>query len=155
MGLFSGGLYKGGTYFRGFTLYELIMEFDWKHLLRTETVKKSLLKTFHCSNKGTRKAKDSQRLSNKESYFTLQFNSTKYNNPFKFIAWPNFLEGLHILSPVIWGKTFADWFKRSSDVYLLFNPAVYRMDNISNILCPRCKELFNFKCNLVSRFNQL
>ena len=86
MDLFSGGLYTGGTYFRGFTLYELIMEFDWKHLFRTKTSKESLLKTFHYSNKGTRKVKDSQRLSNKEIYYILQFNNTKYNKPFKFIS---------------------------------------------------------------------
>ena len=29
------------------------------------------------------------------------------------------------------------------------------MGNAPNILCLRCKELFNFKCNLVSCFNKL
>ena len=66
---------------------------DWKHLLRTETSQKPLLKTFSCINKGNRKAKDFQKLSNKETYFTFQSNSTKYNKPFKFISWLNFLEG--------------------------------------------------------------
>ena len=50
--------------------------------------------------------KDLQKPSNKEIYLSLQSNSGKYNKPFKFISWPNFLEGHHILSPDIWGKTF-------------------------------------------------
>ena len=31
---------------------------------------------------------------------------------FKFISWPDFFEGHHIVSPHIWGKTFIDWFKK-------------------------------------------
>ena len=58
---------------------------DWKHLLRTETSQKSLLKIFCYNNKVTREVKDFQKLSNKEIYFTLQSNSTKYKKPFKFI----------------------------------------------------------------------
>ena len=88
---------------------------DWKHLLRTETSQKSLLNIFYYNNKVTRKVKDFQKLSNKEIYFILQSNSTKYNKPFEFISWPNFLEEYHILSPDIWGKTFTDWFKKCSD----------------------------------------
>ena len=85
---------------------------DWKHLLRTETSQKSLLKTFCYNNKVTRKVKNFQKLSNKEIYFTLQSNSTKYNKTFKCISWPNFLDEQehHFLSPDIWGKTFTDWF---------------------------------------------
>ena len=56
---------------------------DWKQLLRTESSQKSLLKTFYYSNKGTRKVKDFQKLSNKETYFTLLYNSTKYKKPVK------------------------------------------------------------------------
>ena len=82
---------------------------DWKHLPRIVTSQKSLLKIFDYSNKVTRKVKDFQKLSNKEIYLSLQSNSAKYNKPFKFISWPNFLEGHHILSPEIWGKTFSDW----------------------------------------------
>ena len=82
-----------------------------KHLLRTETSQKSLLKTFYYNNNGTRKLKDFQKLSNKEIYLTLQSSSTKHNKPFKFISWPNFFEGHRILSPEILGKTFTDWFK--------------------------------------------
>ena len=57
---------------------------DWKHLLRTETSQKSLLKFFCYNNKVTRKLKDFQKLSNKETYFTLQSN--KYNKSLKFIS---------------------------------------------------------------------
>ena len=79
---------------------------DWKHLVRTETSQKSLLKTFCYKNKVTRKIKDFQNLSDKEICLSLQFNSIKYNRPFKFIPWPNFLEGHHIISPDIWVKLF-------------------------------------------------
>ena len=102
-------------------IYKRIMDLilnDWKYLLRTETSQKFLLKTFYYSSKGTRKVKDFQKLSNKEIYFILQYNSTKYNKPFKSISWPNFPEGRHILSPEIWGKTFTDWFKKLSDGYI-------------------------------------
>ena len=46
------------------------MNFDWKHLLRTETSQESLLKPFYCNNKGTKKVIDFQIFSNKEIYFT-------------------------------------------------------------------------------------
>ena len=73
-------------------------------------------KNFCYNNKVTsRKVKDFEKLSNKEIYSTLQFNSTKYNKPFKSISWSNFLEEHHILSPDIRGKTFTDWFKKCSD----------------------------------------
>ena len=81
---------------------------DWKHLLRTETSQKSLLKIFCYNKKVTRKVKDFQKLSNKEIYLSLQSNSAKYNKTFKFFSWPNFLEGYHIFSPDIWPKTFSD-----------------------------------------------
>ena len=81
---------------------------DWKHLLRTEISQKSLLKIFCCNNiksqtikVTTIKVKNFQKLSNKEIYFNLQSNSTKYNKPFKFILWSNFLEKHHVLSPDI------------------------------------------------------
>ena len=60
---------------------------DWKHLLRSETSQKSFLKTFYYNNKGTRKLKDFRKLSNKEIYFILQSNRTRYKNPFNFISW--------------------------------------------------------------------
>ena len=82
---------------------------DWKHLLRTETSQKSLLKILCYKNEVTRKVKDFQKLSNKEIYISLQSNSAKYNKLFEFISWANFLEGDHILSPDIWGKTFSHW----------------------------------------------
>ena len=97
----------------------------WKHLLRTETSQISLLKFFWYNNKVTRKVKAFQNLSTKEIYFTLQFNSTKYNKLFKFISWPNFREEHHILSPDIWGKTFTGY----------LNPAIHIMGKAPNILC--------------------
>ena len=107
---------------------------DWKHLLRTETSQKSYLKTFYYNIKDRRKVKDFQKLSNNEIYFTLQCNSTKYNKPFKFISWPNFLEGHHILSHEILGKAFTDCFKSCYDGYIFSNPAINRMGNAPNIL---------------------
>ena len=88
---------------------------DWKHLLRTGTSQKSLLKIFCYSTQVTRKIKDFQKLSNKEIYLSLQSNSAKYKKPFKFISWPNFLEGHHILSPDIRGKTFCGWLEKCSN----------------------------------------
>ena len=79
---------------------------DWKHLLRTETFQKSLSKTFCSNNEVIRKIKDFQKLYNKEIYFSLQSNSTRYNKPFKFISWLNFLEEHRILSSDILGKSF-------------------------------------------------
>ena len=88
----------------------------WKHLLRTETSQKSLLKIIcYNNNKVTSKVKDFHKLSHKEIYFALQSNSTKYNKAFKFISWPKFLDEDHLLSPDIWSKTFTDWFKKCSD----------------------------------------
>ena len=46
---------------------------------------KTLTTTMCYNNKVTRKVKSFQKLSNKEIYFILQYNSTKYNKPFKFI----------------------------------------------------------------------
>ena len=39
---------------------------------------------------------------------------------FSFTSWPNFLEEHHILSSDIWGKSFTDWFKKSSDRAIYF-----------------------------------
>ena len=82
---------------------------NWKHLLRTETFQKSLLKIFCYNNKGNRKVKDFQKLCNKEIYHSLQSNSAKYIKPFKFISWLNFAEGHQILSTDMWSNTFSDW----------------------------------------------
>ena len=131
------------------------MNFAWKHLLRIKISQKYLLKIFYYNNKDTRKVKVSQKISDKEIYFILQSNSTKYNKPIKFISWPNVLERHHILIPEVWGKTFTDWFKKCSDGCIFSNSAIHRMGNAPNILCPRCNELFNFKCILVSPFNKL
>ena len=44
---------------------------DCKYLLRTYTFHKSILKTFYYNNKGTRKVRDLQKLSNKEIYLSM------------------------------------------------------------------------------------
>ena len=124
-------------------IYKLVMDLipnDWKHLLRTETFQKSLIKTFYYNNKSTRKIKNLQKLSNKETYLTLPSNITKYSKPFKFIWWPKFLGGHHILSFEIWGNTFTDWFEKSSDGYIFTNPVIHRMGDVPVNPCLRCKE---------------
>ena len=85
---------------------------DWKNLLRTETSQKSLLKTLYHNYKDSRKVKLFQKLSNKKIHFILKSNNTKHNKTFKFISWPNFVEGHHIFSPEILDKNFLDWFKK-------------------------------------------
>ena len=59
---------------------------DRKHLLRTKTSQKSLLKIFCHNYKVAKEVKDFQKLSNKEIYLSLQSNSAKYNKPFKLIS---------------------------------------------------------------------
>ena len=54
------------------------MDFDWKHLLRTETSQICLWKTLYYNNEDTVKVKGFQTLSDKEIYFILQSNSIKY-----------------------------------------------------------------------------
>ena len=51
------------------------------------TSQKFQLKAFYYN----KKVKELQNLSNKEVYFTLQYNSYKYCRLFKFISCPNFL----------------------------------------------------------------
>ena len=107
---------------------------DWKHLFKTETSKKSLLKSFYYNNKGITKVKDFQNLSHKEIYFIFQSNSTKYNKPFKFISWSNFLEGHHILSPEIWLKLLLiDLTNALMDIYFLTLQCIERLAH--QILC--------------------
>ena len=53
--------------------------------LRTETYQKSLLKVLCYNNKGTRKVKDFQKVSNKEIYLSLYLivlNTTNLSNSF-------------------------------------------------------------------------
>ena len=134
---------------------------DWNLL-------KPLLKIFCCNNKVTRKIKNFQKISNKEIYLSLQFNSAKYNKPFKFISWLNIVEGHHILSPGVLDKTFSHYLEMlwwiASYIFSIWykliyfsvpsNPAIHRMDNAPNIVCPRCKEqeetepYFIFYCNI-------
>ena len=86
-----------------------------KHLFRTKTSQKSLLRIFYYNNKVTSKVKDFQKLSNKEIiFFTVRSNSAKCNKPFKLSLSPNFLEELSALISGL-SKTFSDWFKTCSD----------------------------------------
>ena len=124
---------------------------DWIRILKNETSQESLLKVFYFNNRGTRKIKNFQKLSNKDIYFTLQNNNDDYNRPFKFIFWQNLIQENFAISSEIWGKAFTDWFK-CSDGYIFsiwyklihfalpLNPALHRMGNSPSTLCPRCKE---------------
>ena len=131
---------------------------DWKHLLRTETSQKSQLKIFYYNNKVTRKVKDFQKLSNKEIYFNLSSNSTKYNKPFKFISFklqstslrstifPVLITGVKLLLIGL-RNALMNSYKFSISCKLIhfslpLNPAIHRMGNATNILCPRCQEDF-------------
>ena len=137
--------------------------------MKNETSQESLLKVFYFNNRGTRKIKNFQKLSNKDIYFTLQNNNEDYNRPFKFISWQNLFQGNWVLSPEIWGKVFTDWFKCSDEhfINILFkcwyklthfslplNPVIHRTGNSPITLCPRCKESdethphFIFQCKL-------
>ena len=61
-------------------IYKLIMDLicsDWKHLLRTETSQKFLLKSFCYANKDFSNIKDLQNLSNKKIYLTFQSKINK------------------------------------------------------------------------------
>ena len=50
---------------------------DWMYKIRKEPSQKTFFKIFYFNNKVTRTIKGSQKLSNKEIYFTLQSNNTK------------------------------------------------------------------------------
>ena len=59
---------------------------DWKHLLRTETSQKVLLKMLCYNNKVTRKVKDFQKLCNKKKFISafklIVLNTIKFSNLF-------------------------------------------------------------------------
>ena len=65
--------------------------------------------TIYYNNKVTSKVKDLKKRSNEKILLSLQPDSTKYNKPFKFVLWLNFLEEHHVLSSDIWGKTISHW----------------------------------------------
>ena len=56
---------------------------DWKYKIRKKTSQKSLFKISCFNNKGTMKIEDLKNLSNKDTYFTFQYNNI---NLFKFIS---------------------------------------------------------------------
>ena len=150
-------------------IYRSIIELipnNWIQILKNKTSQESLLKVFHFNDRGIRKIKNFQKVSNKDIYYTLQNNNDDYNRPFKFIPWQNHFQENPVLSPEIWGKTFNDWFKECSNGYIFslwyklthfslpLNPAIHRMGNSSTPICPRCKEYdethphFLFRCKL-------
>ena len=55
----------------------------------------------------------------------------------------------HIFS-LNYGVKLTNWFKKCFDGWIFSNPAIHRMGNPTNILCSRCKELFNLRFNLAS-----
>ena len=82
-------------------IYKAIAELipkDWIRLLKNETSQESLLKVFYFNNRGKRKIKNFQKLSNKDIYFTLQNNNEDYNKTFKFISWQNLIQENYVLS---------------------------------------------------------
>ena len=113
------------------------------------------LKMFYYRRKSSRKVKDFQKLSNKESYFIFQSISNKYDKTFKFISWTNFLEEHHFQSPEIWGISFTDWFNKNyyGCMFSILAIIQHIIGNAPNVLW--CKKFFHFKCNPVFRFNKL
>ena len=115
---------------------------DWKYF---ETFRKRLLKTFFYNSKGTKKVKDFGKHSNKKKILqnTFQF----------YISWekPNGWKKT-IFSVMIYGENVLVIGLLNIPVVILFlsginlsillplNPAIYRIGNTPNILCPRCKE---------------
>ena len=77
---------------------------DWMPILKSKTSQESLLKIFCYNNRGKRKVKNLQKLSNKEIYFALQNNNENYNKPFKFITWTNIFNEHSVFNPDTWGK---------------------------------------------------
>ena len=75
-------------------------------ILKSKTSQESLLKIFCYNNRGKRKVKNLQKLSNKEIYFALQNNNENYNKPFKFITWTNIFNEHSVFTPDTWGKNF-------------------------------------------------
>ena len=140
--------------------------------LEPKLFKKSLLKLFCYNNKVTRKVKDFKKLSNKEIYFILQSKSTKYNKlSFSFQSRSSFhgqtslrntifsvlIPGLTLLLVGLRNGLMDSYTFSILHEYINFslplNLAIDRIDNTTNILCPRCKKqkesqpYFIFHCN--------
>ena len=111
----------------------------------------SLFKIFYYNVRDIRIVKNLQKLSNKEIYFTYQNNNENYIKPFKFVTWTNTLEENSVFTPQIWDKAFTNWHKL---IHFSLSPALHRIGNNPNSLCPRCKEReeshphFIFHCRL-------
>ena len=103
--------------------------------------KRKILFKALCSYKSTRKVEDVQELSNKEFYFALQYNSTKWcKKLFKFISGTNFLEGHHIFNQERFDGYICSAWYTTIHFSLPLNLAAHRMGNAPKILCPRCRE---------------
>ena len=125
---------------------------DWMPILKSKTSQESLLKISYYNNRGIRKGKNLQKLSNKEIHFTLQNNNENYKKPFEFITWTNTFNEHFVFTPDTQGKIFTDWFKKCGDgyifsiwykfihFYLPLNSPLHRMETNPDSLCPRCKE---------------
>ena len=127
---------------------------DWKHLLRTETSQKSFLKSFYYNNKVARKVKDFQNSLIKK--FTSSFNliiPTTINLSNSIYGQTSLRQTIFSVLMYIWCKLLLISFRNAlMDSYIFcvlykiinfslpLNPAIHRMGNTPNILCPRCKE---------------
>ena len=118
-------------------------------------LKKSLLKKFSIFTTTIKTLGKQKTFENflikKFIYFNLHYNSTKHNKLFKFALWSNCPEGHHVLES--WVKILLSGLKNYlMDIYfisgtnfpfhfsLCLNPAIHRMGNAPNILCPWCKK---------------
>ena len=119
----------------------------------SETPQKLLLKIYcYNSNKVTRMVKHFQKRSNEK--FTSPFNlivlnTTKHSNSFhgqtslRKTIFSVLISGVNLLLIGL-RKAWMDRYICSIlykliHFFLPLNPAIHRMDNASNILCPRCK----------------
>ena len=115
---------------------------DWKHLLRTENSQKSLLNIFYYKNKVTRKVKDFQKL--------IVLHTTNLSNSFhdqtslRDTILSVLISGVKLLliglrNALMDNYIFSILYKLIHFSHTL-NPAIHRMGNVPNILCPRCKK---------------
>ena len=113
-------------------------------LLWTETVQKPLLKPFCYNNKDTKKVKVFQKFS-KEEIFTANFSNLYFM--VKLNGWEETIFSVLILAENLFliglsNAMMVAFFLSGINLSIFFplNPAIYRIGNAPNILCPRCKE---------------
>ena len=118
-----------------------------KHLLTTETSQKSLLKISCYNSKVVRKVQDSQKLPNKQIYFTLQSNTTNLSNSFHGqTSLRNTIFSLQISGVKLLLIGLRNALIDSYIFFILYklihfscplNPVIHKMGNATNILCLR------------------